>query len=61
MRSGVSLEHLIHSDSQIQRKGIDMTLNAFQEITSPIRALNPPGFPNTMRSDRLDSLVQQQL
>ncbi|KAF7832163.1 uncharacterized protein G2W53_014496 [Senna tora] len=29
-----------------------MTCDIFHEITSPIRSLNPLGFPNTTRSDR---------
>ncbi|KAF7808173.1 uncharacterized protein G2W53_040334 [Senna tora] len=33
----------------------------FHAITSPIRAINPLGFPNATRSDLLDSFVQQQV
>ncbi|KAF7839163.1 uncharacterized protein G2W53_007645 [Senna tora] len=36
-----------------------MTYHAIHAITSAIRALNPLGFPNKMRSDRFDSLGQQ--
>ncbi|KAF7842016.1 uncharacterized protein G2W53_004314 [Senna tora] len=36
-----------------------MTSHMFHAITSPIRALNPLGFPNTMRSARFDSFGQQ--
>ncbi|KAF7842059.1 uncharacterized protein G2W53_004357 [Senna tora] len=36
-----------------------MTSNTFQAIMSPIRELNPLGFPDTTRSDRFDSHVQQ--
>ncbi|KAF7832234.1 uncharacterized protein G2W53_014567 [Senna tora] len=36
-----------------------MTSDAVQVITSPIRALNPLGFPKTTRSDRFDALVQK--
>ncbi|KAF7812439.1 uncharacterized protein G2W53_033415 [Senna tora] len=35
-----------------------MTSCTSHAIKSPIRALNPLGFPNTTRSDRFDSLVQ---
>ncbi|KAF7802309.1 uncharacterized protein G2W53_041420 [Senna tora] len=36
-----------------------MTSHSFHAITSPIRALNALGFPNTMRSDRFSSLLEQ--
>ncbi|KAF7812440.1 uncharacterized protein G2W53_033416 [Senna tora] len=36
-----------------------MTSHTFHGIKSPIRAINLLEFPNTTRSDRFDSLVQQ--
>ncbi|KAF7842078.1 uncharacterized protein G2W53_004376 [Senna tora] len=36
-----------------------MTLDTFQAITCPIRALNPLEFPYITGSDRFDSFVQQ--
>ncbi|KAF7839161.1 uncharacterized protein G2W53_007643 [Senna tora] len=36
-----------------------MTSHAIHAIKSAIRALNPLGFPNKMRSDRSDSIRQQ--
>ncbi|KAF7832174.1 uncharacterized protein G2W53_014507 [Senna tora] len=36
-----------------------MTSHTIVAITSAIRPLNPLGYPNIMRSDRFDSLVQQ--
>ncbi|KAF7812427.1 uncharacterized protein G2W53_033403 [Senna tora] len=36
-----------------------MASHSTHVIMSPIRALNQLGFPNTTRSDRFDSLVQQ--
>ncbi|KAF7808122.1 uncharacterized protein G2W53_040283 [Senna tora] len=38
-----------------------MTWQTFHAITSLIRALKPLGFPNTTRSDRFDSLVEQRI
>ncbi|KAF7832926.1 uncharacterized protein G2W53_015259 [Senna tora] len=36
-----------------------MTGHTFHAIASPVLPINPLGFPNTTRSDRFDSLVQQ--
>ncbi|KAF7832162.1 uncharacterized protein G2W53_014495 [Senna tora] len=36
-----------------------MTSPTFHAITSPIRASNPLGIPNTTQSDRFGSLLQQ--
>ncbi|KAF7832169.1 uncharacterized protein G2W53_014502 [Senna tora] len=36
-----------------------MTSNTIHAIGSPLRALNPLGFPNTTPTDLFDSLVQR--